>query len=40
VDPHKKRLSVYTESGLQDVRSLMLPEYNFEIPAQDLFAGL
>ena len=40
VDPHKKRLGVYHESGLQDVSSLALPEYNFEIPAQVLFAGL
>jgi Uma2 family endonuclease len=40
VDPHKKRLSVYNESGLQDVTSLTLPEYNFEIPAEQLFAGL
>ena len=40
VDPHKKRLGVYNESGLQDVSSLTLSEYNFEIPAQQLFAGL
>jgi Uma2 family endonuclease len=40
VDPHKKRLSVYNASGLQDVPSLTLPEYNFEIPAQALFSGL
>jgi Uma2 family endonuclease len=40
VDPHKKRLGVYTESGLQDVSSLTLPEYNFEIPARALFGGL
>ncbi|MDP8982906.1 MAG: Uma2 family endonuclease [Acidobacteriota bacterium] len=40
VDPHKKRLGVYTVSGLQDVSSLTLPEFNFEIPARALFAGL
>jgi Uma2 family endonuclease len=39
VDPHKKRLGVHTESGLQDVSSLTLPEFNFEIPARALFAG-
>ena len=40
VDPNEKRLGVYNESGLQDVTSLTLLEYNFEIPAQALFAGL
>jgi Uma2 family endonuclease len=37
VDPQLKRVYEYTESGLLQFPALRLPEFNFEISAQDLF---
>ena len=38
VDPWARKLNVYGASGLVQVESLNLPEYNFQITAADLFA--
>ncbi len=40
VDPHSKRLSLYTASGLQNVSSLALPDYAFELTPAELFSDL
>jgi Uma2 family endonuclease len=40
VDPLAKRFSVYTELGLQNVSSLALPSYAFQLTPADLFADL
>ena len=37
VDPQRKRLWEYTEAGLLQHASLKLPEFDFEISAQELF---
>ncbi len=37
VDPQLKRLYEYTDAGLLQHPSLRLPEFDFEIPAQELF---
>jgi Uma2 family endonuclease len=37
IDPWASKLSVYTESGLAQVPTLRLPEYDFEITPKDLF---
>jgi len=38
VDPWARKLDVYSASGLVQVESLNLPEYNFQITAADLFS--
>lgn len=40
VDPLAKRLSVYTESGLQNFSSLALADYPFELTPNVLFSDL
>ncbi len=40
VDPLTKRLSVYTELGLQTVSSLTLPDYSFQLTPAELFSDL
>lgn len=40
VDPYSKRLSLYTESGLQNVSSLALAEYPLELTPAALFSDL
>jgi Uma2 family endonuclease len=40
VDPQLKRLYEYTEAGLLQYPSLRLPEFDFEISAQELFKDL
>jgi Uma2 family endonuclease len=40
VDPHSKRLSVYTDSGLQNVASLALAGYPLELTPTALFSDL
>ena len=40
VDPHSKRLSMYTASGLQNVSSLALADYPFELTPAELFSDL
>jgi Uma2 family endonuclease len=40
VDPLAKRLSLYTASGLQNVSSLALPDYPFELTPSVLFSDL
>jgi Uma2 family endonuclease len=40
VDGINRRLSVYSDAGLQHVASLVLPEYSFEIAAADLFSSI
>ncbi len=40
VDPLSKRLSIYTESGLQNVSSLALADYPFELTPSVLFSDL
>jgi len=37
VDPQTKRLSAYSEAGLLRCASLRLPEFDFEISAEELF---
>ncbi len=37
VDPQRKRLYEYTEAGLLQFPALRLPEFDFEISAQELF---
>jgi Uma2 family endonuclease len=37
VDPELKRLSEYSEAGLLQYPSLRLPEFDFEISAEELF---
>ena len=40
VDPQLKRLYEYTEAGLLQFPALRLPEFDFEIPAQELFKDI
>ena len=40
IDPLTKRFSMYTELGLQNVSSLALPEYPFQLTPAELFANL
>jgi len=40
VDPWLKRLNEYTDSGLLQHASLRLPEFDFEITAEELFKDL
>jgi hypothetical protein len=40
VDPLSKRLSLYTESGLQNASSLALVDYPFELTPATLFSDL
>jgi Uma2 family endonuclease len=40
VDPQLKRLYEYTDAGLLQHPSLRLPEFDFEIPAQELFKDI
>jgi Uma2 family endonuclease len=40
VDPHGKRLALYTAAGLHYVSSLALPDYPFELTATVLFSDL
>lgn len=40
VDPQLKRLYEYTEAGLLQYASLRLPEFDFEISAQELFKDI
>jgi Uma2 family endonuclease len=40
VDPRAKRLAFYTETGLQDVSSLALADYPFELTPGVLFSDL
>jgi Uma2 family endonuclease len=40
VDPHSKRLSFYTASGLQNVSALTLPGYSLELTPAALFSDL
>ena len=40
VDPITKRFSVYTELGLQNISSLALANYAFELTTAELFADL
>ena len=40
VDPATKRLSVYTELGLQNVSSFNLAGYPFQLTQPELFADL
>lgn len=40
VDPWLKRLSEYTDTGLLQHASLRLPEFDFEITAEELFKDL
>jgi len=38
IDPLAKRFSVYSEFGLQNVSSLVLPDYSFQLTPAELFA--
>jgi Uma2 family endonuclease len=40
VDPITKRFSAYTHLGLQNVSSLSLPDYSFQLTPSDLFGDL
>ncbi len=40
IDPSTKRFSMYTEFGLQNVSSLALSEYPFQLTPAELFADL
>ena len=40
IDPSLKRFSIYTERGLQNVSSLGLADYSFQITPAELFADL
>jgi Uma2 family endonuclease len=40
IDPLTKRFSMYTELGLQNVSSLALPEYPFQLTPAEFFANL
>ena len=40
VDPTTRRFSTYTELGLQNISSLSLPEYSFQLTPAELFASL
>jgi len=40
VDAPNRRLALYSAIGLQNVSSLTLPRYSFEITAADLFSGI
>jgi Uma2 family endonuclease len=40
IDPHGKRLALYTTAGLQHVSSLALPDYPFELTPAVLFSDL
>jgi Uma2 family endonuclease len=40
VDPQRKRLYQYTEAGLLQFPALRLPEFDFEISAQELFQDI
>jgi len=40
VDPELKRLYRYSEAGLLQFPALGLPEFDFEIPAQELFKDI
>jgi len=40
IDPSLKRFSVYTDLGLQNVSSLNLPGYPFQLTPDELFADL
>jgi len=40
IDPSTKRFSMYTELGLQNVSSLGLPDYPFQLTPAELFANL
>jgi Uma2 family endonuclease len=40
VDPLAKRFSAYTELGLQNVSSLTLPDYSFQLTPSELFGDL
>ena len=40
IDPSTKRFSMYTELGLQNVSSLVLPDYPFQLTPAELFANL
>jgi Uma2 family endonuclease len=40
VDGINRRLSVYSDAGLQHAASVVLPEYSFEIAADDLFSSI
>lgn len=36
-DPQRRSLQVFDSSGLREVPSLTLPEYNFEVTPADVF---
>ncbi len=40
IDPTTRRFSMYTEIGLQNVSSLSLPDYSFQLTPAELFANL
>lgn len=40
IDPFAKRLAVYTELGPQNVSSLSLPEFSFQLTPTELFENL
>jgi Uma2 family endonuclease len=40
IDPSTKRFSIYTEFGLQNVSSLSLSDYPFQLTPAELFANL
>ena len=40
VDPQLKRLYEYTDAGLLQYPALRLPEFDFEISAQELFKDI
>lgn len=40
VDPQRKRLYVYSDAGLLQCPSLRLPEFEFEISAQEIFKDI
>ena len=40
VDPITKRVSAYTELGLQNVSSFSLAEYSFQLTPSELFSDL
>ena len=40
IDPSTQRFSMYTELGLQNVSSLSLSDYPFQLTPAELFANL
>jgi hypothetical protein len=40
IDPAMQRFSMYTERGLQNVSSLVLSDYPFQLTPAELFANL